>query len=56
MIGQLARTAEDMEFASLWAPEHVVLFAQENYTSRYPYNDSGKFPWLMPISSIRSRC
>ena len=42
MIGQLARTAEDMEFASLWAPEHVVLFAQENYTSRYPYNDSGK--------------
>ena len=42
MIGQLARTAEDMEFASLWAPEHVVLFAQERYTSRYPYNDSGK--------------
>ena len=41
MISQLA-TAEDMEFASLWAPEHVVLFAQENYTSRYPYNDSRK--------------
>ena len=42
MISQIARTAEDMEFASLWAPEHVVLFAQESYTSRYPYNDSGK--------------
>jgi probable F420-dependent oxidoreductase len=41
-IGQIARTADDMGFASLWAPEHVVLFAQDRYTSRYPYNASGK--------------
>ena len=42
VIGQIARTADDMGFASLWATEHVVLFAQESYTSRYPYNESGK--------------
>ncbi|MBI1847354.1 MAG: LLM class F420-dependent oxidoreductase [Candidatus Rokubacteria bacterium] len=42
IVGQIARTADDMGFASLWAPEHVVLFAQDSYTSRYPYNESGK--------------
>src|SRR5262245_14410322 len=42
MIGQIARTADDLGFASLWAPEHVVFFAQEHYTSRSPYTESGK--------------
>ena len=42
IIGQIARTADDMGFASLWAPEHMVLFTQDAYTSRYPYNESGK--------------
>jgi probable F420-dependent oxidoreductase len=42
IIGQIARTVDDLGFASLWAPEHVVLFAQEAYTSRYPYNASGR--------------
>ncbi len=44
IIGHVARTADAMGFASLWAPEHVVLFAEDRYTSRYPYNDSGKIP------------
>jgi probable F420-dependent oxidoreductase len=42
IIRQVARTADNVGFASLWAPEHVVLFAQDAYTSRYPYNESGK--------------
>ena len=42
IIGLIARTADDMGFASLWAPEHMVLFTQDAYTSRYPYNESGK--------------
>jgi probable F420-dependent oxidoreductase len=42
IIRQIACTADDVGFASLWAPEHVVLFDQNAYTSRYPYNDSGK--------------
>jgi probable F420-dependent oxidoreductase len=41
MIGQIAHTADEMGFASLWAPEHVVLFAEDAYTSR-PSTASGK--------------
>jgi probable F420-dependent oxidoreductase len=37
-----AEHAERLGFSSLWAPEHVVLVDQ--YTSRYPYRDEGKFP------------
>lgn len=44
IIGQIARTADDMGFASLWAVEHVVLFAPDRYASRYPYNESGRIP------------
>ena len=32
--------AEQRGFASIWAPEHVVLF--EQYTSRYPYSSDGR--------------
>ena len=38
----LLRDARGMKLVALWAPEHVVLFAQDRYTSRYPYNASGK--------------
>jgi probable F420-dependent oxidoreductase len=34
--------AERLGFSTLWAPEHVVLVDQ--YQSRYPYRDEGKFP------------
>jgi probable F420-dependent oxidoreductase len=36
-----ARQAERLGFATLWAPEHVVLV--EEYASKYPYS-SGQFP------------
>ncbi len=42
IIAQIARKADEVGFASLWAPEHVVLFDDARYTSRYPYNDTGK--------------
>jgi probable F420-dependent oxidoreductase len=37
----VATNAERLGFATIWAPEHVVLV--EEYTSRYPYT-SGEFP------------
>ncbi|HKV55224.1 MAG TPA: LLM class F420-dependent oxidoreductase [Candidatus Binataceae bacterium] len=37
-----ASHAERLGFSTLWAPEHVVLVDQ--YQSRYPYRDEGKFP------------
>jgi probable F420-dependent oxidoreductase len=37
-----AENAERLGFSTLWAPEHVVLVDQ--YASRYPYRDEGKFP------------
>jgi probable F420-dependent oxidoreductase len=37
----VATTAERLGFATIWAPEHVVLV--EEYTSRYPYT-SGQLP------------
>jgi probable F420-dependent oxidoreductase len=42
MIAHVARKADDVGFASLWAPEHTVLFDEADYTSRYPYNDAGR--------------
>jgi probable F420-dependent oxidoreductase len=42
IIAHIARKADAVGFDSLWAPEHVVLFHHDAYTSRYPYNDSGK--------------
>ena len=37
-----AQTAERVGFATLWAPEHVVLL--DSYASRYPYRDDGTLP------------
>jgi len=40
-IRAVATNAERLGFASLWAPEHVVLL--DRYASKYPYS-SGEFP------------
>ena len=37
-----AENAERVGFATLWAPEHVVLL--DSYASRYPYRDDGTLP------------
>jgi len=37
----LAEHAERLNFATLWAPEHVVLFDQ--HESKYPYSADGRF-------------
>ncbi|HKD68627.1 MAG TPA: LLM class F420-dependent oxidoreductase [Candidatus Binataceae bacterium] len=39
-IKTIAMSAERLGFATLWAPEHVVLI--EGYKSRYPYAPSGE--------------
>jgi probable F420-dependent oxidoreductase len=39
---ELARVAEECGFASLWAPEHAVLF--DDYTPGYPYSEDGRMP------------
>src|SRR5262249_50522656 len=41
LVRTIATTAERLGFATIWAPEHVVLL--EDYESKYPYS-SGKFP------------
>lgn len=41
VLRAVAMAAERLGFATLWAPEHVVLV--EEYASQYPYS-SGKFP------------
>lgn len=41
VLRTVAVTAERLGFATLWAPEHVVLV--QEYVSRYPYSD-GRFP------------
>lgn len=38
----LGPALEERGFESAWVPEHVVLF--DDYESRYPYADDGKFP------------
>jgi len=40
-IRTVAEHAERLNIATLWAPEHVVLF--DNPASRYPYTDDGRF-------------
>ena len=39
---EIARVAEELDFASLWVPEHAVLF--DEYESTYPYSEDGKMP------------
>jgi probable F420-dependent oxidoreductase len=41
-VSLLGPTLEERGFESLWLAEHVVLF--DDYESRYPYADSGRFP------------
>ena len=41
-IASAARLLEDMGFAAMWAPEHVLFFP--NYESTYPYSDDGRIP------------
>src|SRR6516164_1011584 len=40
-IAEVARHAERLGIATLWAPEHVVLF--DTQESRYPYSGDGRF-------------
>lgn len=40
-IRPVVTTAERLGFASIWAPEHVILL--EQYSSKYPYS-AGEFP------------
>ena len=40
---ELTIESERLGFASLWAPEHVVLFGR--YESAYPYSKDGSFPF-----------
>jgi len=40
-IRAVAENAERLGFATLWAPEHVVLF--DSHDSKYPYRDDGSF-------------
>ena len=42
LVRAVGREAEGRGFESVWVPEHVVLF--DDYESRYPYADDGKFP------------
>jgi alkanesulfonate monooxygenase SsuD/methylene tetrahydromethanopterin reductase-like flavin-dependent oxidoreductase (luciferase family) len=41
LLRRVATAAERLGFATVWAPEHVVLV--EQYASKYPYS-SGEFP------------
>lgn len=40
-VQSVAEHAERLGFATLWSPEHVVLF--DHYESSYPYSDDGQF-------------
>ncbi len=42
MITAIATNAERLGFATVWAPEHVVLL--ESFSSRYPYSGDGQIP------------
>jgi probable F420-dependent oxidoreductase len=42
VLRDAAVAAERLGFATLWAPEHVVLL--EQYASKYPYSSAGQFP------------
>jgi probable F420-dependent oxidoreductase len=47
LIKTVAVNVERLGFATLWAPEHVVLL--DKYRSKYPYSDEGGFP--VPIET-----
>lgn len=55
-IREVARHAERLNFSTLWAAEHVVLFDHQN--SKYPYAQGGAFPvaghypWLDPFLTL----
>ncbi|MGO9059796.1 MAG: LLM class F420-dependent oxidoreductase [Candidatus Binataceae bacterium] len=55
-IRTIATHAERLDFATLWAPEHVVLI--EGYKSRYPYSQGGEVmgrldsPLLSPWAAL----
>lgn len=44
LVENTARAAEDLGFASYWAPDHVVFFDDDAVTSRYPHSDDGQPP------------
>ena len=46
VLVRIARKAEEVGFASLFAPEHTVVFPPEQYTSVYPYAADGKIAGL----------
>ena len=52
----IAQKAEALGFDSLWVPDHVVI--PTTIKSRYPYNESGRFPmppeqgFLEPIAAL----
>ncbi|MCS6926082.1 MAG: TIGR03619 family F420-dependent LLM class oxidoreductase, partial [Candidatus Binatia bacterium] len=52
----IAQKAEDLGFDSLWVPDHIVI--PTTIKSRYPYNDTGRFPisaatsFLEPLSVL----
>ena len=41
-IAAAARHIEEVGFASIWAPEHVLFFPE--YASSYPYSEDGRIP------------
>jgi probable F420-dependent oxidoreductase len=41
-VRAVVAAAERLGFATVWAPEHVVLM--QEYASKYPYSSSGMFP------------
>ena len=41
-IAAAARHLEEVGFASIWAPEHVLFFPE--YASSYPYSEDGRIP------------
>ncbi len=55
-IRAASESAERLGFATLWTPEHVVLFDRRD--SRYPYAENGEFPlgadadWTDPFITL----
>jgi alkanesulfonate monooxygenase SsuD/methylene tetrahydromethanopterin reductase-like flavin-dependent oxidoreductase (luciferase family) len=48
-LREFASGAEELGFASLWAPEHIVFFP--HYESKYPYTPDGSV-WFRPDEGI----
>lgn len=49
---QCAEVVEAVGFASIWAPDHVAFF--DEYASKYPHSDSGKFKFTPDQGHIDS--